>query len=36
MAIAFGLSADRLNWKVPFLDVLLYYQIYGDWDKVGR
>jgi len=35
-AIAFGLSADKLNWKVPFLDVLLYYQIYGDWEKVAE
>jgi len=35
-AIAFGLSADKLNWKVPFLDVLLYYQIYGDWETVSE
>lgn len=35
-AIAFELSADKLNWKVPFLDVLLYHQIYGDWDKVAE
>ncbi len=35
MEIAFELSAERLNWKVPFLDVLLYYQIYGDWGKVA-
>ncbi len=32
-AIAFSLSADRMNWK-SFLDTLLYYQIYGDWEKV--
>jgi lysyl-tRNA synthetase, class I len=36
MAIAFGLSTDKLNWKVGFLDVLLYYQIYGDWKKVAE
>jgi lysyl-tRNA synthetase class 1 len=36
MAIAFELSAGKLNWKVPFLDVLLYYQIYGDWKRVGE
>jgi lysyl-tRNA synthetase class 1 len=35
-AIAFELSADRLNWKATFLDVLLYYQIYRDWSEVGR
>jgi len=34
MAIAFELSADELKWKVPFVDVLLYYQIYHDWKKV--
>ncbi len=36
MAIAFELSSDKMNWKVPFLDVLLYYQIYGDWEKVAE
>lgn len=36
MAIAFELSAERLNWKANFLDVLLYYQIYRDWDEVER
>ncbi|MFN7991338.1 MAG: lysine--tRNA ligase [Candidatus Micrarchaeia archaeon] len=35
-AIAFELSTDRLRWKAPFLDVLLYYQIYGDWDEVSK
>ena len=34
MAIAFELSADRIMWKVPFLDILLYYQLYNDWEKV--
>jgi lysyl-tRNA synthetase class 1 len=36
MAIAFELSADRLNWKASFLDILLYYQIYRDWEEVVR
>jgi lysyl-tRNA synthetase class 1 len=36
MAIAFELSAARLNWKAPFLDFLAYYQIYGDWKKVAE
>ncbi|HSB46723.1 MAG TPA: lysine--tRNA ligase [Candidatus Bilamarchaeum sp.] len=36
MAIAFELSADRLNWKAPFLDMLLYYQIYRNWEEVAR
>jgi len=35
MVIAFELSTDKLNWKTSFLDVLLYYQIYGDWQKVA-
>ncbi len=35
-AIAFSLSTDKTRWKVPFLDMLLYYQIYGDWKKVGK
>lgn len=36
MAIAFSLSADKLNWKAPFLDFLLYRQIYGGWNEVAR
>ena len=34
-AIAFGLSTDRMHWTAPFLDVLLYCQIYSDWAKVA-
>ncbi len=34
--IAFQLSTDKLHWKAQFLDVLLYYQIYGDWEKVAQ
>ena len=36
MAIAFELSARELKWTTPFLDVLLYYQIYNDWEKVAQ
>ncbi len=36
MAIAYELSAEKLNWKAQFLDVLLYYQIYHDWSEVSR
>ncbi len=36
MAIAFELASEHLRWKVPFLDVLLYYKIYQDWEEVAR
>ena len=36
MAIAFELSTDKLKWNTPVLDVLLYHQIYQDWDKVAQ
>jgi lysyl-tRNA synthetase class 1 len=36
MAIAFELSTKKLKWTTPFLDVLLYYQIYNDWEKVSE
>ena len=36
MAIAYELSTSKLGWKVGFLDVLLYYQIYRDWAEVSR
>ena len=35
-AIAFSLSTEKMRWKVPFLDALLYYQIYHTWDDVVR
>ena len=35
-AIAFSLSVKKMMWKAQFLDVLLYYQIYKDWQKVGE
>ena len=35
-AIAFTLSTDKQHWTAPFLDVLLYYQIYQNWDDTGK
>ncbi|NYZ79322.1 lysine--tRNA ligase [Candidatus Micrarchaeota archaeon] len=34
--IAFSLSADRMRWKASFADILMYKQLYGDWNKVGE
>jgi lysyl-tRNA synthetase class 1 len=34
-AIAFNLSTDKLGWSASFLDMLLFYQIYRDWNEVG-
>ncbi len=33
---AFKLSVKKLKWKASFLDILLNYQIYKDWKKVGE
>jgi lysyl-tRNA synthetase class 1 len=33
---AFKLSVNNLKWKAPFLDMLLNYQIYKYWKKVGE
>jgi len=35
-AVAFLLSTEKLNWRASFSDVLLYYQIHNDWNKVGQ
>jgi len=35
-ATAFSLAADKLNWKADIKDILVYYNIYQDWDKVGE
>jgi len=35
-ALAFMLSTEKLKWKSSFVDVLLYYQIYQDWEKVAE
>ena len=29
-------NGESICWKAPFLDVLLYYQIYGNWVEVGK
>lgn len=33
--IAFSISTDKLHWN-SFLDLLLYYQIYQNWDEVAK
>jgi lysyl-tRNA synthetase class 1 len=33
---AFGFAVKRLAWRAPFVDMLLNYQIYRDWGKVGE
>ncbi|MGC9149763.1 MAG: lysine--tRNA ligase [Candidatus Micrarchaeia archaeon] len=33
--MAFRLSVKKLNWKASFGEILLHYQIYKDWEKVG-
>jgi len=35
-AVAYGLSTEKRMWKAPFLDILLYSQLYRDWDRVKR
>lgn len=35
-AIAYQMSTEKQNWKVPFLDVMLYYQLYKDWERVAE
>ena len=34
--IAYQLAGNARQWKIKFLDALLYYQIYRDWDKVAE
>jgi len=34
--VAYKLAGEIRQWKVKFLDVLLYYQIYKDWSKVSE
>ncbi len=35
-AVAFLLATGgKMRWEVPFVDALVYLQIYGDWKKVG-
>jgi len=36
-AVAFSLASDgKINWKVSFVDAIVYYNIYRDWKKVGE
>ncbi|MGV8084670.1 MAG: lysine--tRNA ligase [Candidatus Bilamarchaeum sp.] len=36
-AVAFRISTDnQQKWKVGFLDTLLYYQLYRNWDEVAK
>ena len=35
-AIAFSLATDKMRWKAGFTDVLMHYQLYRDWGKVGE
>lgn len=34
--LAFNVAIKKLSWKSSFVDMLLNYQIYHDWDKVGE
>ncbi len=34
-ALAFALSSPGPIWPIPFSDLLIYYGLYGDWDKVA-
>ncbi|VVC72107.1 Lysine--tRNA ligase [uncultured archaeon] len=35
--IAFKLATGgKLKWSAPFADLLMYYQLYRDWQKVGE
>jgi len=36
LALAYTLTTDRRRWRASFADILLYYQVYHDWDRVGR
>lgn len=33
---AFSIAIKKLSWSASFVDVLLNYQIYRDWDRVGK
>lgn len=34
-ALAASLSSPSLNWRKPFSDILLHYEIHNDWKKTG-
>ena len=33
--MAFNIAIGKLPWKASFVDILLNYQVYRDWNKVG-
>ncbi len=35
-ALAFAIAIKKLPWKASFVDMLLDYQVYKDWEKVGK
>ncbi len=34
-ALAFALASPTPIWSTPFTDLLIYYGLYGDWDRVA-
>lgn len=36
MTLAYELSTKRRRWRADFMDLLLNYQLYKDWDTVGE
>jgi lysyl-tRNA synthetase class 1 len=34
--VAYRLCSQTQNWSAPFVDVLLYWQLYGDFGKAGE
>jgi len=34
--IAYRLCTPRQNWSAPFIDAILYWQLYGDFKKAGE
>ncbi len=34
IALAYALSTDKRRWRIDFADLLINYQICGDWEKV--
>lgn len=35
-ATAFSLASDKLRWRADITDILIYYNIYQDWETVGK
>lgn len=36
LALAYTLTTERRRWRANFADVLLYFQVYRDWERVGK